>query len=106
MTCASTPRTANEDHFISATTQFVHFGRNADSSVFVGASGSKASPYVLLLVRAVRRELTLCEHKASDPRLVAPIFSPNSQRIFFQTDRHGKWAIYRMSMERLVEETE
>lgn len=97
---------ANEDRVVAATTQFVHFGRNADSSVFVGASGSKASPYVLLLVRAVKRELTLCEHKASDPRQVAPVFAPNSQRVFFQTDRHGKWAIYSMALEKFVEETE
>jgi oligogalacturonide lyase len=97
---------ANEDRFLATTTQFVQLDRNADSSVFVGAGGSKASPYVLLLVRAVKRELTLCEHKAGDPALVAPRFSPNSQRVFFQTDRHGKWAIYTMSVERLVEETE
>jgi oligogalacturonide lyase len=97
---------ANEDRMISATTQFVQFGRNADASVFVGASGSKASPFVLLLVRAAKRELTLCEHKASDPKQVAPVFSPNSQRVFFQTDRHGKWAIYSMAVEKLVEETE
>jgi Tol biopolymer transport system component len=97
---------ANEDRFLAATTQFVQMDRNSDSSVFVGSSGSKASPYVLLLVRAVKRELTLAEHKASDPTLVGPRFSPNSQRVFFQTDRHGKWAIYTMSVERLVEETE
>lgn len=97
---------ANEDRMVSGTTQFVHFGRNADASVFVGSSGSKATPYLLLLVRAVKRELTLCEHKASDPKLVAPVFSPNSQRVFFQTDRHGKWAIYSMAVEKLVEETE
>lgn len=97
---------ANEDRMISGTTQFVNFGRNADASVFVGASGSKATPYLLLLVRAVKRELTLCEHKASDPKMVAPVFSPNSQRVFFQTDRHGKWAIYSMAVEKLVEETE
>jgi oligogalacturonide lyase len=100
-----TPDT-NEDRLVSPTTQFVHFGRNSDASVFVGASGSKASPYLLLLVRAVQRELTLCEHKASDPRLVTPVFSPNSQRVFFQSDRHGKLAIYTMNVERLVEETE
>ena len=100
-----TPDT-NEDRLISATSQFVHFGRNPDSSVFVGASGSKASPYVLLLVRSVRRELTLCEHRASDPRMVAPIFSPNSQRIFFQSDKDGKPAIYSMAVDRLVAETE
>ena len=100
-----TPDT-NEDQFISKTTQFVAFNRNGDSSVFVGASGSKASPYVLLLVRSVKRELTLCEHRASDPRMVAPIFAPNSQRIFFQSDRDGKTAIYAMMVDRLVAETE
>ncbi len=97
---------AHEDRLVASTTQFVHFGKNADASVYAGASGSKASPYLILLVRNVRRELTLCEHKASDPRIVAPIFSPNSQRIFFQSDRHGKRAIYSMQVERLVEETE
>ena len=82
------------------------FNRNGDSSVMVGASGSKASPYVLLLVRSVKRELTLCEHRASDPRQVTTLFSPNSQRIFFQSDRDGKMAIYTMPVDRLVEETE
>jgi oligogalacturonide lyase len=100
-----TPDT-NEDRFLSATSQFVAFNRNADSSVLVGASGSKASPYLLLLVRSVRRELTLCEHGSSDPRMVAPMFSPNSQRVFFQSDRHGKMAIYSMAVDRLVADTE
>jgi oligogalacturonide lyase len=100
-----TPDT-NEDRFISNTTQFVTFNRNGDSSVFVGASGSKASPYVLLLVRSVKRELTLCEHRASDPRMVTPVFSPNSQRIFFQSDRDGKMALYAMVVDKLVEATE
>ena len=100
-----TPDT-NDDKFISNTTQFVAFNRNGDSSVFIGASGSKASPYVLLLVRSVKRELTLCEHRASDPRITAPMFSPNSQRIFFQSDRDGKLAIYAMTVDRLVEATE
>lgn len=97
---------SNEDHLIAATSQFISFGRNADSSVLVGASGSKASPYVLLMVRAAKRELTLCEHKASDPHMVAPIFSPNSQRIFFQSDKDGKTAIYSMLVEKLVDETD
>jgi oligogalacturonide lyase len=100
-----TPDT-NEDRFISSTSQFASFSKNADSSVLVGASRSKASPYVLLLVRSVRRELTLCEHRATDPRMVAPIFSPNSQRVFFQSDRDGKLAIYSMVVDRLVEATE
>src|ERR1043166_5788881 len=100
-----TPDT-NEDKAIANTTQFVHFGRNADASVFVGASGSKASPHVLLLVRVVRRELTLAEHHASDPHMVAPIFSPNSQHVFFASDQHGKPAIYSVTVDRLVSETE
>jgi oligogalacturonide lyase len=100
-----TPDT-NEDKAISDTTQYACFERNADGSVFVGASSSKASPHVLLLVRAVRREFTLCEHRASDPSKVSPIFSPNSQNVFFASDQHGKPAIYRIAVDKLVEATE
>ena len=100
-----TPDT-NEDKAVSDTTQYACFERNADASVFVGASGSKASPHVLLLVRAVRREFTLCEHRASDPSAVSPIFSPNSQSVFFCSDQHGKSAIYRMAVDKLVEATD
>jgi oligogalacturonide lyase len=100
-----TPDT-NEDQFVSATTQFVTFNRNADTSVFVGASGSKASPYMLLLVRSVKRELALCQHRASDPKQVTAFFSPNSQRVIFQSDRDGKMAIYLIAVDRLVEDTE
>jgi oligogalacturonide lyase len=97
---------SGEDQMIAPTTQFVHFGRNGDASVFIGASGSKASPHVLLLVRTVKRELTLCEHRASNASIVAPIFSPNSQRIYFESDQHGKPAIYSMQVDRFVAETE
>jgi oligogalacturonide lyase len=97
---------SNQDIAVADTTQFVAFERNADASVFAGASGSKASPYVLLLIRAVKRELTLCQHRASDPAMVAPVFSPNSQRLFFLSDQHGKPAIYSMQVEKLVEETD
>jgi oligogalacturonide lyase len=95
----------NQDKGVADTTQFAAFNRNADASVFAGASGSKASPYVLLLVRVVKRELTLCEHRASDPAMVAPLFSPNSQQVFFASDLHGKPAIYRIDVEKLVAET-
>jgi oligogalacturonide lyase len=95
-----------EDRLIASTTQFVQFSSNSDASVFVGASGSKASPYVLLLIRAARRELTLCEHRAMNPSEVAPVFSPNSQRVYFQSDRHGKPALYSMAIEKLVEKTD
>ena len=97
---------SNEDSAVANTSQFVGIGRNADASVFAGSSGSKASPYVLLLVRAVKRELTLCEHRASDPSMVSPIFAPNSQHVYFGSDRHGKPAIYSIAVEKLVEETE
>jgi oligogalacturonide lyase len=97
---------SNEDRAIADTSQFVQFDSNADASVFVGASGSKASPHVLLLVRAVKRELTLAEHRSTNPAIVSPIFSPNSQRIFFGSDLHGKPAIYTMSVEKFVEETD
>ena len=100
-----TPDT-NADQLLSRTSQFVHFGPNSDASVFVGASGSKASPYILLLLRIAKRELTVCEHRASDPLLVSPIFHPSSQRIFFESDRHGKPAIYSVTVERFVEKTE
>ena len=100
-----TPDT-NEDKAVSDTTQYACFERNSDGSVFVGASGSKASPHVLLLVRAVHREFTLCEHRASIPSMVSPIFSPNSQNVFFMSDQHGKPAIYRIAVDRLVEQTE
>jgi oligogalacturonide lyase len=50
--------------------------------------------------------MTLAEHRASDPRMVAPIFAPNSQRIFFTSDQHGKPAIYSMAIDKFVEETD
>ncbi len=96
----------NEDRLIAVTSQFAHFGCNGNGSVFVGASGSRASPYILLLVRVARRELTLCEHRATDPAQVTPIFSPDSKTIYFQSDRDGRPSIYSMAVDRLVEPIE
>lgn len=96
----------NVDKQISTTSQFAHFGSNGDASVFVGASRNRNSPHILILLRLTRRELTLCEHRCSDPSTVTPIFSPDSQRVYFQTDRDGKPAIYRVQVERFVEKTE
>ncbi|MCZ2080006.1 MAG: PD40 domain-containing protein [Bryobacteraceae bacterium] len=100
-----TPET-NKDRLIAETSQFVAFARNADASVFVGASANKASPYILLLIRAVRRELAICEHKSTMPERTAPIFSPNSRQVLFESDRHGKPALYTVNVEKLVESTE
>jgi oligogalacturonide lyase len=95
-----------EDAKIADTSQFVRFHANADASVYVGASGSKASPYLLLLIRAARRELAMAEHRASNPALVAPVFAPNSQFVVFVSDRHGKPAIYWIAVDKLVSETD
>ena len=74
--------------------------------MFAGASQNMASPTILLLLRVTRRELTMCEHKAADPQTVAPIFSPDSQRIYFQSDRDGKRAIYMVRVDKFVEKTD
>jgi len=94
------------DKRLADTSQFVRFNGNADSSVFVGASGSKASPYLLLLIRAAKRELALAEHRASDASIVNPTFAPNSQFVVFISDRHGKPAIYWIAVDKLVSETD
>jgi len=99
-----TPDT-NTDKLLAKTSQFACFGANRDASVFVGASRN-VSPVLLLLLRVTQRERTLCEHKASDPAAVSPVFSPDSQRVYFQSDRHGKPAIYSMHIEKLVEKTD
>ena len=95
----------NSDKQIARTSQFATVSPNGDASVFAGASRSRASAYVLILLRVTRRELTLCEHHASDPAMVSPVFSPDSQSVFFVSDRHGKSAVYRVSVEKFVEET-
>ena len=94
------------DKMVSPTSQFVDFGPNTDGSVFVGASRNKNSPHILILLRVTRRELTLCEHRSSDPSKVSPVFSPDSQKIYFQSDKHGKPAIYRVQVDKFVEKTE
>ena len=80
--------------------------RMAMHPAFAGASRSLASAYVVILLRVVRRELTLCEHRASNPGMVSPVFSPDSQNVFFVSDRHGKQVIYRVRVDKFVEATE
>jgi oligogalacturonide lyase len=90
---------------VAPTSQFAAFAPNADASVFVGASRSHAQPTVMLLLRSVNRELTLCEHKSSKPASVSPVFSPDSRRVYFQSDHQGKPALYSVNVESLVEPT-
>ncbi|MFZ0589558.1 MAG: hypothetical protein WAM39_03685 [Bryobacteraceae bacterium] len=94
------------EHIVAETSQFASFAPNGDGSVFVGASRSKAQPEVVLLLRSAQREMVLCEHKATNAESVCPVFSPNSQRVYFQSDREGKSCLYSVNVERLVEQTE
>ena len=71
-----------------------------------GVSRNLASPYILLLLRVARREFTVAEHRARDARDVTVLFTPNSQRLLWHTDREGKSAIYAMAVEKIIEKTE
>jgi len=95
-----------EDRLVARTSQFVSFTVNRNASVFAGASGTKASPHILLLLRVTGRELTLCEHKSSEPARANLTFSPDSRWLFFQSDRDGKSAIYGIPVNEFVENTE
>lgn len=97
---------SQKDRFVANTSQFVAFDANANATVFVGASRNKAAANVLLLLRATRREFTLCEHRSAQPDMVCPQFTPSSQRVFFESEKDGKPAIYTMSVEKIVEKTE
>lgn len=94
------------EHIVAETSQYASFAPNSDGSVFVGASRSKAQPDVILLLRRAQREMVICEHKAASAESVSPEFSPNSQRVYFQSDREGKSCLYSVNVERLVEQTE
>ncbi len=87
------------------TNQFAAFAPNADGSVFVGASRSRAQPSIDILLRSVGRGLTLCEHRATDSMNASPVFSPDSRRIYFGGDREGKPTLYAVNVERIIEPT-
>ena len=97
---------SSEDKRLATTSQFITFTRNADASVFAGVSQNKPSPYILLLLRIARRELTVAEHRARDARDVTVLFTPNSQRLLWSTNREGKSAIYALAVDKFVEQTE
>jgi oligogalacturonide lyase len=97
---------SNGDALVAKTSQYAHFGFNQPATAFVGACRSIPSPTILIMLRSTRRELTLCEHKASHPEMTAPRFSPDTQRLYFQSDRHGKPAIYSFHLEKFLEKTE
>lgn len=90
---------------VDSTSEYAAFAPNADATVFVGASRSLAQPDIILMLRSVGRELTLCEHGAAHPASVTPVFSPNSRAVFFQSDREGKPALYGIDVEKFVDAT-
>jgi hypothetical protein len=92
-----------DEQSVVSTSQFASFAPNFDASVFVGASRSKAQPNVVLLLRNAKREMTLCQHRASIPAAVSPAFSPDARRVYFQSDNEGKPALYSVNVELLVE---
>jgi len=92
-----------DEQSVVSTSQFASFAPNFDASVFVGASRSKAQPNVVLLLRTAKREMTLCQHRASIPAAVSPAFSPDARRVYFQSDNEGKPALYSVNVELLVE---
>lgn len=94
------------DRLVANTSQYACFARNANATVFLGASRSKAGPYVLLLLRLTRRELALCERRSHDASASSLAFTPDSQRLLFQGDAEGKPVVYSMKLERLVEKTD
>lgn len=94
-----------KETLVGKTSQFAEFAPNSDATAFVGASRSKAQPHILLLLRSAQREFTLCEHKAGNPEFVSPAFSPNSQRVYFQSDRSGNPALYSVNVEKMIEVT-
>ena len=96
---------AGTHRLIANTTKFATFSANADASVFVGASASKAQPLLLLLLRVTRREFSLMEHQSSSPASVNPFFSNDSQTLFFESDRLGKSCVFSVNIQGLVEKT-
>ena len=92
-----------DEYLVSPTSQFASFAPNSDATVFVGASRSKAQPNVVLMLRSPHREMTLCEHHSSHPSEVSPTFSSDNRRVYFESDREGRRAIYSVNVELLVD---
>ena len=99
------PVSGGVERLVAPTSQFATFTANEDGSVLVGAGRSRAQPHLILLLRETRREMVLCEHRDRDALETEPRFSPNSQRVYFESDREGKPAIYSVNVERLIEPT-
>jgi len=99
---------AREEKVLAPCTQFWGATGNSDHSAVVGESRSKAGPNIYVLFPLTEREITVCEHASSrvseevEPR---PAFSPDSQWIYFTSDREGVPAVYRAGVADWVEKT-
>ncbi len=96
-----------QEQVLSPCTQFWHLRGNRDNSAVVGASRSKAGPNIYVLFPLTQRELTVCEHASSGKRgaTTRPVFSADSQWVYFGSDRDGTPALYRVAVSDLVEKT-
>lgn len=115
---AISPETG-EERRIARCSAFGWMQENIDGSAFVGASIRPSAPNIFVLFPLLDREITLCEHGASrkpypiagtdridyDCAMPQTAFSPDSQWVYFISDREGKPALYRMKVEDLVEAT-
>ena len=102
------------ERVVAPSTQFSCFSLNGNGSVLVGATDSRAQPSVVLFIRSAQRELTICEHRSADASSVSPVFSPDSRRVYFESQliegpylgqNQSKSALYSVNVESLVEPT-
>jgi Tol biopolymer transport system component len=97
-----------EEIVLARCTQFGGAMGNADNSAIVGECRSQASPNIYVLFPALSREVTVSEHASSrsapevEPR---PAFSPDSQWIYYTSDREKTAVIYRAGVADWVEKT-
>jgi len=77
------------DHLLARTSQFESVYPNADASVFVGASRSLASSYVLILLRVTAARADAVRTPRLRPEDGAAGLQPDSQSVYFVSDRHG-----------------
>ena len=116
--CVNT--STRQERILSRCTKYGWLTGNHDNSAIIGASRAVTGPNIYVLFPQLRREITLCEHDSSaKPYPIAgtrgtdpcaaypePVFSPDSQLIYFVSDREGQPAIYRTEVPDLVERTE
>ena len=112
------PKTGQE-RIVSRCSKYGWVSGNGIGSALVGASRSLAGPNIYVLFPELRREITLAEHSASGkPYPIAgtkredpyaswpePVFSADSEWVYFVSDREGKPAVYSMKVSDFVETT-